>query len=254
MRYFIHLSYKGTKYHGWQIQPNAITVQEILQKALSVLLKSNTEIIGAGRTDTGVHASYFIAHFNTNDSIDCKAICLAMNRTIPFDIAIHSIFQVADDAHSRFSALSRTYNYYISLTKDPFALETSTYIWGNLDVDSMNKACDILFEYTDFTSFSKLHTDTFTNNCHIMEARWMIPENNKLLFTIKADRFLRNMVRAIVGTMLEIGRGKYTLDDFRSIIESKDRSKAGVSAPAQGLFLCAIEYPFEFLTTKELKG
>jgi len=254
MRYFIHLSYKGTKYHGWQIQPNAITIQELLQKALSVLLKTNTEIIGAGRTDTGVHASFFIAHFDTTNSIDCKTLCLALNRTIPFDIAIHSIFQVADDAHSRFSALSRTYNYHISLTKDPFTLETSTYIWGNLDVDSMNKACDILFEYTDFTSFSKLHTDTFTNNCRIMKAQWTITENNKLLFTIKADRFLRNMVRAIVGTMLEIGRGKRTLDDFRSIIESKDRSKAGVSAPAQGLFLCAIEYPFEFLTTKELKG
>jgi tRNA pseudouridine38-40 synthase len=245
MRYFIHLSYKGTKYHGWQIQPNAITIQEILQKALSLLLKKETEIIGAGRTDTGVHASFFIAHFDTDNEINTTAITHAINRIIPFDIAIHSIFPVDKDTHSRFSAISRTYDYYISLTKDPFTLETSTYIWGEIDIDIMNKACAILFEYTDFTSFSKLHTDTFSNNCIIMYAHWEKTKKNKLQFTIKADRFLRNMVRAIVGTMLEVGRGKCSIEEFKRIIESKNRSKAGVSAPAEGLFLSAIEYPFE---------
>ena|ERR1035437_6075869 len=245
MRYFIHLSYKGTKYHGWQIQPNAITIQEIIQKALSLLLKKETEIIGAGRTDTGVHASFFIAHFDTDNEINTIAITHAINRIIPFDIAIHSIFPVHKDAHSRFTAISRTYDYYISLSKDPFTLETSTYVWGHLDITLMNKACSLLFEYTDFTSFSKLHTDTYTNNCTILFAHWEMTKKDKLQFTIKADRFLRNMVRAIVGTMLEVGRGKCSIEEFRSIIESKNRSKAGVSAPAEGLFLSAIEYPFE---------
>jgi len=243
MRYFINLSYKGTNYHGWQIQPNAITIQEILQKALSTLLKKETEIIGAGRTDTGVHASYFIAHFDTSDAIDTSSICFSMNRIIPRDIVIHSIYEVPNELHSRFSAISRTYKYYISQTKDPFALETSTFIWGKLDIKAMNDACNILFEYTDFTSFSKLHTDTATNNCQIMLAHWELIDNNKLVFTIKADRFLRNMVRAVVGTILEIGRGKMTLDNFRTIIESKNRSNAGVSAPPEGLFLCDIKYP-----------
>jgi len=244
MRYFINLSYKGTNYHGWQIQPNAITIQEILQKALSILLKKNTEIIGAGRTDTGVHASFFIAHFDSLIEIDTTTICFAINRIIPKDIVVHSICLVSNDAHSRFSAISRTYKYYITLKKDPFALETSTYIWGDLNLKAMNSACKILFEYTDFTSFSKLHTDTMTNNCKIMFANWeSIEESGKLIFTIKADRFLRNMVRAIVGTMLEIGRGKISIVDFRHIIESKNRSNAGVSAPPEGLFLCDIEYP-----------
>ena len=243
MRYFIHLAYKGTNYHGWQIQPNAKTIQEVLQNALSILLKKHTEIIGAGRTDTGVHASYFVAHFDTNQLIDTTAICFGMNRIIPTDIVVFSISLVSDDIHSRFSALSRTYKYYISQNKDPFALETSAFIWGKFDLEAMNKACSILFEFSDFTSFSKLHTDTATNNCNIMFAEWTHVENGKLIFTIKADRFLRNMVRAIVGTMLEVGRGKITTNDFRSIIESKNRSNAGMSVPPQGLFLCNIEYP-----------
>jgi len=247
MRYFIHLAYKGTKYHGWQIQPNAITIQEILQKNLSLLLKKDTEIIGAGRTDTGVHASFFIAHFNSIGEIDTNKICLALNRMIPNDIVIYSIFKVSEDAHSRFSAISRTYKYYISKIKNPFTLETSSYVWGTLDIEMMNEASKILFEYIDFTSFSKLHTDTATNNCTITKAEWNIDENQKLVFTISADRFLRNMVRAIVGTMLEIGRGKISLDDFRAIIESKDRSKAGMSASPEGLFLVDIQYNFPLL-------
>ena len=242
MRYFIKLSYKGTKYHGWQIQPNAITIQEIVQKALSILLKTETEIIGAGRTDTGVHASFYIAHFDCKEVLKTEEICLALNRILPIDIAIHSIYQVDESMHSRFSALSRTYNYIISRDKDPFSQETSTYVWGKLNVDAMNDACKILFDYTDFTSFSKLHTDTATNNCTILKAEWKETEDNKLIFTISADRFLRNMVRAIVGTMLEVGRGKISLDEFKTIIESKDRSKAGMSVPPQGLFLCDIAY------------
>ncbi len=242
MRYFIELSYKGTNYHGWQIQPNALTIQEILQKALSALLKNETEIIGAGRTDTGVHASYYIAHFDSDSEIDINKTAYSLNKMVPYDIAINRIFQVKDEAHSRFSAISRTYKYYITLKKNPFTLETQTYIWGKLDVDLMNKACEILFQHIDFTSFSKLHTDTVTNNCSIIQAYWE-NGNNELIFTIKADRFLRNMVRAVVGTMLEVGRGKITLSDFNSIITSKNRSNAGVSAPAQGLFLYDIEYP-----------
>ena len=245
MRYFINLAYKGTNYHGWQIQPNAITVQEVLQKALSTLLKNNTEIIGAGRTDTGVHASYFMAHFDTSKAIDTLAICYGMNKIIPNDIVIYSIFEVTTDIHSRFSALSRTYTYHISQAKDPFSIETTTFIWKSLNIAEMNKACAILLEYKDFTSFSKLHTDTATNNCHIMEAQWNRPETNKLVFTIKADRFLRNMVRAIVGTMLEIGQNKLTLLEFRNIIEAKNRSRAGMSVPPEGLFLSDIEYPIK---------
>lgn len=247
MRYFIHLAYKGTKYHGWQIQPNAITIQEILQINLSLLLKKETEIIGAGRTDTGVHARFFIAHFDSSIEIDTNKICLALNRIIPNDIAIYSIFNVAEDAHSRFSAISRTYKYYISKIKDPFTLETASYVWGTLDIEMMNKASNVLFEYRDFTSFSKLHTETATNNCIITKAEWSIDENQKLVFTISADRFLRNMVRAIVGTMLEVGRGKISLNDFRLIIESKNRSNAGMSASPEGLFLVDIKYNFPLL-------
>ncbi|MBI9052895.1 MAG: tRNA pseudouridine(38-40) synthase TruA [Bacteroidales bacterium] len=243
-RYFIQLSYKGTNYHGWQIQPNAISVQEVLVKAFSTILREDIEISGAGRTDTGVHAINYIAHFNStyqNIHLDKKFV-FKLNSYLPKDIAIHNIKYVKNDAHARFDAMSRTYNYYIHQEKDPFLLESSTFIPQTLDIEKMNKAANLLLDYTDFTSFSKLHTDVKTNNCKILEAYWE-QENHKLIFTIKADRFLRNMVRAIVGTLLEIGRHKITIDDFTKIIESKDRSNAGVSVPSQGLFLSSIEYP-----------
>jgi tRNA pseudouridine38-40 synthase len=242
-KYFIQLSYKGTNYHGWQIQPNASSVQEVLTKSFSTILRENIEITGAGRTDTGVHASYFITHFSTNAEnlqSDNKFL-FKINSILPKDIAIHNIKLVKQDAHARFDASSRTYHYFIHTKKDPFLLDSSYFLPKDLNIDLMNKACDILFNYTDFTSFSKLHTDVKTNNCKITEAFWS-QEEHKIKFTITADRFLRNMVRAIVGTTIDVGLGKLSLDDFIQIIESKNRSEAGVSVPAQGLFLTNITY------------
>ena len=242
-RYFIQLSYKGTNYHGWQIQPNAISVQEVLTKSFSTVLREEVEITGAGRTDTGVHASYFIAHFESENTklVSDEKFLFKINSILPKDIAVSDIKLVNQDAHARFDAKSRTYHYYIHTKKDPFLLESSYYLPKKLDLDLMNKACEILFNYTDFTSFSKLHTDVKTNNCKITEAFWSQDEH-KIKFTITADRFLRNMVRAIVGTMIDIGLGKLVLDEFVQIIESKNRSEAGVSVPAQGLFLSNIIY------------
>lgn len=242
-RYFLQLAYKGTNYHGWQIQPNAITVQEVLSNKISTFLREEIQITGAGRTDTGVHASYFMAHFDSEQSDICQTeFIYRMNSFLPVDIALHGIFRVKDDANSRFDALSRTYKYYISTQKDPFKTEFAYYLPVKLNLEIMTKASEILFEYTDFTSFSRLHTQTKTNDCKIMQAEWH-KTDNELIFTIKADRFLRNMVRAITGTLIEIGRNKLTVDDFRGIIEVKNRKMAGMSAPAHGLFLTGIEYP-----------
>lgn len=242
-RYFIQLNYKGTNYHGWQIQPNAISVQEVLNKAFTTILRENIEVTGAGRTDTGVHASYFMAHFDSSkDTLhtDSKSL-FKINGLLPKDIAIQEIFAVKPDAHTRFDATSRTYYYYIHQMKDPFLWESSYYLPQKLDIDLMNAACELLFQFTDFTSFSKLHTDVKTNNCKISEANWK-QEKYRLIFTITADRFLRNMVRSIVGTLIDVGKHKITLEDFSKIIESKNRSEAGVSVPAQGLFLADIKY------------
>lgn len=242
-RYFIELAYNGSRYHGWQIQPGAPTVQEELNCALSTLLRQEISVVGAGRTDTGVHASFFIAHFDMEDKLpDPAQIIYKLNRLLSKDIAIYDLYPVPADMHARFSAVSRTYKYYIDKRKDPF---TNAYAWRIFplpDISLMNEACKILFEYSDFTSFSKLHTDTKTNNCCIMEATWE-DTGQQLVFTIRADRFLRNMVRAIVGTMLEIGQGKLSCEELRGIIESKNRCSAGTSVPGHALFLCAVEYP-----------
>jgi tRNA pseudouridine38-40 synthase len=242
-RYFIQLSYKGTNYHGWQTQPNAISVQEVLEKTLSTVLRETVEVVGAGRTDTGVHASFFVIHFEVNQQLsNFENLIYKLNSLLPFDIAIQKIWSVDNDLHARFSAISRTYKYYISTKKNPFRTETSFKYLLPLDIDKMNDAARILAEYNDFTSFSRLHTDVKTNNCTILWAEWEVVET-QLIFTIKADRFLRNMVRAIVGTLLEVGKGKLSLNDFRKIIEAKDRATAGASAPAKGLFLVDVEYP-----------
>lgn len=242
-RYFIQLSYKGTNYHGWQIQPNAISVQEVVEKALTTVLREKTEVTGAGRTDTGVHASFFVAHFDVeNEILNPDNLCYKLNSLLPYDIAVQKIWHVKSDLHARFSAISRTYKYYISTQKNPFRSETSFKYLLPLDIDKMNDAAQILFEYEDFTSFSRLHSDVKTNNCKILWASWEIA-NTQLIFTIKADRFLRNMVRAIVGTLLEVGKGKLSVNEFRNIIEAKDRGAAGASAPAKGLFLVDVEYP-----------
>ena len=244
-RYFLQCSYNGTNYHGWQIQPNAISVQEVLEDALTTILRDKISVMGAGRTDTGVHASFFILHFESAISeIDSEKMVYKLNSFLPPDIAVHKIWKVGDETHARFSALSRTYKYFISTEKNPFQTETTYKYLKPLDIGKMNEAAKVLFDYEDFTSFSRLHTDVKTNNCKIFLAEWK-QENNQLVFTIKADRFLRNMVRAIVGTLLEVGQEKLSIDKFKKIIESKNRSSAGASAPAQGLFLVDIEYPEE---------
>jgi tRNA pseudouridine38-40 synthase len=243
LRYFIEFAYKGTNYHGWQYQPNAISVQETLNKVFSTLLQEEIEIVGAGRTDTGVHASQMFGHFDSDKEIDLLKLKQRANSFLPKDIAIFRIISVHEDAHARFDATSRTYHYYITNQKDVFTTETVWYNHQVLDVEAMNEACHILFEHIDFECFSKTHTDVHTFNCKITEANWR-KENNQLIFTITADRFLRNMVRAIVGTMVDIGTHKITKQDLVTIIEGKDRRKAGFSVPAQGLFLSKITYPY----------
>ena len=245
MRFFIELSYKGTNYHGWQVQPNANTVQAEINKALSTLLNFKIEVMGAGRTDTGVHAKQMYAHFDYNTSFDVPKLIMKLNSFLPNDIAIHTFFQVNDEFSSRFDAISRTYEYHIVQHKNPFAPDTY-YLHKKLDVDAMNLACKHLLGKQDFTSFSKANTQTFTNDCTVFFAQWN-QENNILVFTIKADRFLRNMVRAIVGTMLEVGVGKISADDVKDIIAQKDRCLAGASAPPNALFLSKIEYPKDMI-------
>lgn len=243
MRYFIKLAYKGTNYFGWQYQPDAISVQETLNKALSTLLRINIDILGAGRTDSGVHAKEMFAHFDYETEIYTEKLVYKLNSFLPKDIAVFEIIKVHDEAHARFDATKRTYEYHIHTKKNAFECDDSWYYSLPLDVEKMNEACKILFEYIDFECFSKTHTDVNTFNCKIFEANWKQNED-KLVFTISADRFLRNMVRAIVGTMINIGSGKVSLNDFRKIIESKNRGKAGFSVPAHGLYLTKIEYPY----------
>jgi len=242
-RYFIELSYDGTNYHGWQVQPNSTSIQQTLEDAFSTILRERVTVTGAGRTDTGVHASYFVAHFDSEqDDIDRQEnLVFKLNGYLPEDIAIHAVSRVDPEMHARFSAKSREYVYRIRKTKPLFNRPFCYYFYNDLDVDKMNEACEVLMEYTDFTSFSKLHTDVKTNNCQVMAAEWVAHEDG-YDFTIRADRFLRNMVRSIVGTMLEIGQGKITLQEFREVIEARDRSRAGMSAPAKGLFLVDVEY------------
>lgn len=242
-RYFIYLAYNGENYCGWQIQPNGMSVQEVIEKALTILLRVPTPITGAGRTDAGVHARMMIAHFDSDkEDLDLTLLASKMNSLLPKDIAIHKIVEVRKDAHARFEATSRLYRYYITTTKDPFTHQLKHKVHGELDLDAMNACADVLFEYEDFTSFSKLHTDVKTNNCTIMQAYWERQGNNDYIFTIQANRFLRNMVRSIVGTLLDAGRGKLDVDGMRRIIEAKDRGCAGTSAPAQALFLEDVEY------------
>ena len=300
MRYFIELSYDGTAYHGWQIQPNGSSVQETLQRALSLLLREEVTVTGAGRTDAGVHAAMMVAHvdieaplpappvggraaepmsssssqeykevlppvggraaqpMSSSSSQEYKEVLpptggvregppernlvYRLNGILPHDIAIHRIYPVADDLHARFSALARTYYYYVHTRKSPFLRDRSWRLVKTPDFEAMNRAAATLLEYEDFTSFSKVNTDTKTNICHVRSARWVQLSDYEWRFEITADRFLRNMVRAIVGTLMEVGRGQLTLDGFRKVIENKNRSAAGDSVPARGLFLQNVEY------------
>lgn len=242
MRYFITFSYDGTAYHGWQIQPHSVTVQEELQKALSTLMRKPMEVVGAGRTDTGVHARKMIAHFDHDEEVDCSQLVYKLNKLLPRDIAVQHVEPVANDMHARFSAKSRTYHYYVHLDKNPFLRSYSWQVYGNPDFELMNRAARVLMEYKDFTSFSKVNTDTKTNDCTITEARWDRVGEDQWRFTVTANRFLRNMVRAIVGTLMEVGRGRMTIDQLRSVIEAKDRCRAGDSVPGNALFLVEVLY------------
>ncbi len=244
-RYFIELQYNGKNFHGWQIQPNARTVQAELNEKISILLKQPVETTGAGRTDTGVHAKQFFAHFDFANDISRNLVSLThkMNSFLPDDICIQRIIPVSPDAHVRFDALSRTYKYYITTHKSVFQNEYAWQIFHKLDTGLMQESSNLIMKYNNFKSFSRLHSDNKTNICRIFSAGWST-DNHLLIFTIKADRFLRNMVRAIVGTMVGVGRNKITPSHFEEIIKSKDRSLAGESAPAKGLFLYEIEYPY----------
>lgn len=244
-RYFIYLSYDGTNYHGWQIQPNGISVQEVLMKALSTFLRKPIEVVGAGRTDAGVHARLMVAHFDFDAELDCATVVDKLNRLLPPDVAVHRVRRVKSDAHARFDATYRTYKYYITTCKDPFSRAFSWRIFQTLNFEKMNEAAQTLFDYIDFTSFSKLHTDVKTNNCKMMYARWEQIGEHNWVFTIQADRFLRNMVRAVVGTLVEVGKGKLTVEGFRKVIEEKNRCSAGTSVPGNALFLVDVGYPEE---------
>ena len=244
MRYFMRLAYNGASFHGWQIQPHDVSVQETLEKALSTVLREQISVTGAGRTDTGVNASTMIAHFDVANGIaDPKRLVRQLNAIVGHDIAVYTIFPVHDDAHARFDATSRTYKYYLHTQKNPFLERFSWNCHYQLDFQLMNEAAERMLAFTDFTSFSKLHTDVKTNNCKVTYARWE-QEGAQWVFTVTADRFLRNMVRAIVGTLVEVGRHRITVDEFCQIIERKDRCSAGQSMPGLALFLHGITYPY----------
>lgn len=243
MRYFIEFAYNGKNYCGWQYQPHSPSVQETLNKAISTLLRQEIDITGAGRTDTGVHAKQMYGHFDFEEEFNIDSLIHKLNSFLPKDIVVYRIIPVDEDAHARFDATSRTYEYHITTYKDAFDFDGS---WQNakpLDVAKMNEAAKILFDYNDFKCFSKTNTDVKTYNCDVREAFW-VQNGTKLVFTVTADRFLRNMVRAIVGTLVNVGLGKVSLDDFRTIIESRDRGNAGFSVPAHGLYLTKVIYPY----------
>ncbi len=244
-RYFIKLAYNGNPFSGWQRQPNALTVQEVLEKALQLQVKDSSSLTGCGRTDTGVHAHEFFAHFDCGRAFHAserEQLAYQLNKMLPPEIALDRIMPVYGDAHARFSALSRTYEYHVLRKKDPFLFPNALYYNLPLDLDKMNAACRILLRTTDFECFSKVHTDVNHFHCRLERCFWK-EENNLLIFTVEADRFLRNMVRAMVGTLIDIGRGKTSLEELERILKSRDRCRAGTSVFAGGLFLVKISYP-----------
>lgn len=252
-RYFVELAYNGTNYHGWQIQRNGISVQQELEKALSTILRDKIVITGAGRTDAGVHAKYMVAHFDLPEELEqTKIVTSQLMGFLPFDIAVYSVRKVRDETHARFDAIAREYEYHITLGKNPFTQNLATRINFEPNFYEMNRAAEILLEYNDFTSFSKLHSGAKTNLCEVSTAYWE-QRNDRWVFVIRANRFLRDMVRAIVGTLLEVGRGKLSLQEFKEIIVAKNRGKAGRSVPPQGLYLVDVVYPQElFVRSKQL--
>lgn len=246
MRYFLELSYDGGAYCGWQRQNGQPSVQQTLEEKLSLLMGEQIEVVGAGRTDTGVHAAYYVAHFDTERTFEePQQVVYKLNRMLPMDIAIRSLTAVSNEAHARFSATERAYCYYIAPQKNPFTRHSAWQYGVPLDVEKMNGAAEVLLSERDFTTFAKLNSNNKTNLCRVTEARWQVLADGRLCFTIRADRFLRNMVRAIVGTLVDVGRGRYTEEEFAAIVRSRDLSKASGGAPAEGLFLSEVHYPTE---------
>lgn len=241
-RYFVYFKYDGTAYHGWQVQPNAVSVQEKLQDALSTLLREEIQVVGAGRTDTGVHARMMVAHFDTDKDVDGPQLVYKLNRLLPRDISADKVIPVSQDMHARFSARSRTYHYYVHQHKDPFLRHYSCELFYDLDFEKMNEAAAMLLEYDDFAAFCKSNTDVKTTLCDVTEARWVKDGEYSWHFVITANRFLRNMVRAVVGTLVDVGRGRISVQDFRAVIEGRRRSGTGESMPGNALFLENIEY------------
>ena len=247
-RYFITFSYDGTRYHGWQIQPNGDSVQARLQEALSTLLREAVSVTGAGRTDTGVHARMMVAHFDTEarfeaeEGINEAQLAYKLNRLLPYDIAVEKVEKVSSELHARFSATARTYHYYIHTKKDPFRKAYSCELHYALDFAKMNEAAQVLTTYEDFGAFCKAGADVKTTLCHVTRAQWIQTSPTTWYFEITANRFLRNMVRAVVGTLIEVGRGRMSLEAFRRVIEGKQRSDAGESMPGNALFLENIDY------------
>lgn len=250
MRYFLEIAYDGTRFHGWQVQPNALSVQEVLEDCLSKVLRQPIATTGSGRTDTGVHATQQFVHFDVAQRLDTAQAVYKFNRLLPADIAANNLYLVSDEAHARFDAFARTYHYYISLWKNPFNRHYAAYINKPLDVELMNAAAAILLKYEDFTTFSKVKGDTKHYRCTIYEASWQ-QHGQELIFTIRANRFLRGMVRLIVGTLLDVGRGKLSITQFEHIIASQDRSKASGAAPSEGLYLAKVEYPEHLFLTPD---
>ena len=246
MRYFVELRYDGAAYCGWQRQPDQPTVQQALERALTTLLRTPIEVTGAGRTDTGVNASYYVAHFDLDTSIpEPEQVLYKLNFLLPADIAVGALTLVPEEAHARFSACEREYRYFIEPRKNPFTRGGSWQYYVPLDVARMNEAASMLLEFDDFTSFAKLNSNNRTNICHVRQAEWTLEPSGTLRFTIRADRFLRNMVRSVVGTLVDVGRGRYTPGQFREIVAARDLSRSSGGAPAQGLFLSDVRYPAE---------
>jgi len=243
MRYFITFSYQGSSYHGWQRQPDASSVQQTLEEAMKLFLKEDVSLVGAGRTDTGVHAKVMVAHFDTQQSFEIEELIYRLNAYLDESIAILSIVEVKADAHARFDATSRSYEYWVVQQKNPFLAQAAYYITHPLDINRMNEAAALMLEYKDFECFSKSNTDVHTYLCDVTRAEWVF-EGERLVFHVSANRFLRNMVRAIVGTLLEVGKGKMSIDEFKAVLDSKDRRNAGPSVPAKGLYLTTIQYPY----------
>ncbi len=243
MRYFITFSYQGSSYHGWQRQPDANSVQQTLEEAMELFLKESVSLVGAGRTDTGVHAKVMVAHFDTEVLFQIEELIYRLNAYLDKTIAISNIVKVNEDAHARFDATSRSYEYWVVQQKNPFLDQSAYFVIHPLDVNLMNEAAALMLDHKDFECFSKSNTDVHTFLCDVTRAEWIF-EGERLVFHVSANRFLRNMVRAIVGTLLEVGKGKMSIDEFKAVLNSKDRRKAGPSVPAKGLYLTTIQYPY----------